>query len=89
MAEGVSIQQRRPPLYLLTNVTVVVAAHTPCRWGGGVDEFSSAWLNTEEGASQGAQSCKAYISPRFAFYQTTCISKHRINHCIAIHRLRG
>ena len=35
MAKGVSIQQRRPPLYLLTNAMVVVAAHTPCRGGGG------------------------------------------------------
>ena len=35
LASGVSIQQRRPPLYLLTNAMVVVAAHTPCRGGGG------------------------------------------------------
>ena len=33
--KGVSIQQRRPPLYLLTNVMVVVAVHTPYRGGGG------------------------------------------------------
>ena len=33
MASGVGIQQRRPPLYLLTNVMVVVAAQIP--WGGG------------------------------------------------------
>ena len=46
MAQGVSIQQRSPPLYLLTNVMVVVAAHTPCRGGGGgVDEVSSAQPN--------------------------------------------
>ena len=30
-------------------------------------KYSSAWPNTEEGASQGAQSCKAYVSSRFAF----------------------
>ena len=35
MASGVRIQQRRPPLYLLTNVTLVVAAHTPFRGRGG------------------------------------------------------
>ena len=32
-----------------------------------MDDFSSARPNTEEGASQGAQSCKAYASSRFAF----------------------
>ena len=35
VASGVCIQQRRRPLYLLTNVMVVVAAHTPCPGGGG------------------------------------------------------
>ena len=30
-------------------------------------DFSSARLNTEEGASQGARSCKTYVSSRFAF----------------------
>ena len=46
---------------------LVVAAHTPC-WGGGggMGDFSSARANTEEGASQGAQSCKDYVSSRFA-----------------------
>ena len=29
-------------------------------------DFSSAWPNTEEGALQGAQSCKAYVLSRFA-----------------------
>ena len=32
-----------------------------------MDDFSSAWPYTEEGASQGAQSYKAYISSRFTF----------------------
>ena len=32
-----------------------------------MDDFSSARPNTEEGALEGAQSCKAYISSRFAF----------------------
>ena len=35
-----------------------------------MDEFSSARPNTKEGASQGAQSCKAYVSSRFAFWIT-------------------
>ena len=30
MVEGVTLQQRRPPLYLLTSAMVVVGAHTPC-----------------------------------------------------------
>ena len=34
VACGVCIQQRRAPLYLLTNVMVVVAAHTPPGGGG-------------------------------------------------------
>ena len=29
------MQQRRPPLYLPTNVMVAVPAHTPCQGGGG------------------------------------------------------
>ena len=33
MAEVVSIQQLRPPFYLLTNAMVVVAAHTPYQGG--------------------------------------------------------
>ena len=37
----------------------------PLPVGGG--DFSSVRPGTEEGASQGAQSCKAYISSRFAF----------------------
>ena len=32
-----------------------------------MDNFSSARPNTEAGASQGAQSCKVYVSSRFAF----------------------
>ena len=32
-----------------------------------MDEFSSARPNTEDGASQRAQSCKAYLSSHFAF----------------------
>ena len=32
-----------------------------------MDDFSSAQPNTEEGASQGAQSCKANVSSRFVF----------------------
>ena len=32
-----------------------------------MDDFSSARPNTEEGASQGAQSCKTHVSSRFAF----------------------
>ena len=32
----VGIQQWRPPLHLLTNAMVVVAAHTPCQGGWGV-----------------------------------------------------
>ena len=61
MAQGMSTQQRRPRLYLTTNVMVVVAAHTPSRTGGGegMDDFSSARPNTEEGASHGDQSCRA------------------------------
>ena len=35
-----------------------------------MDQFSLARPNTEEGASQGAQSCKAYVSSRFAFRVT-------------------
>ena len=35
-----------------------------------MDDFSSARPNTEEGASQGAQSCKTYVSSRFAFRVT-------------------
>ena len=31
MAYRVSIKQKRPPLYLITNVMVVVAAHRPCQ----------------------------------------------------------
>ena len=62
------MEKRKPPLYLLTNPMVVVAAHTPCRGGGGgMDDFSSARPNTKEAASQGAQSCKAYASSRFTF----------------------
>ena len=51
---------------------VVVAAHTPCLgWGGGGREgLSSARPNTEEGASQGAQCCKAYVSSHFTFQIT-------------------
>ena len=56
--------------YLLTNAMVVVATHTPCRGGGGRDDFSSARPNTEEGASQGPQSCKRYVSSCFAFRVT-------------------
>ena len=48
---------------------VVVAAHTPCR-GGAMDNFSSARHNTEEGASQSAQSCQTYVSSRLAFRVT-------------------
>ena len=36
-----------------------------------MDDFSSARPNTEEGASQGVQSCKTYVSSRFAFRVTT------------------
>ena len=32
-----------------------------------MDNFSSARPNTEEGASQGAESCKTYVLSRFAF----------------------
>ena len=32
-----------------------------------MDDFSSARPNTEEGASQGARFCKAYVSSCFAF----------------------
>ena len=35
-----------------------------------MDDFSSARPNTEEGASQGAQSCQTYVSSRFAFRVT-------------------
>ena len=35
--------------------------------GGGVNKFSSARPNNEEGTSQGAQSCMAYISSCFLF----------------------
>ena len=63
-----SIQQRNVPLYLLTNAMVVVAYQTPYGGGGGsMDDFSSARPNTKEGASQGAESCKAYVSSRFGF----------------------
>ena len=59
---------------------VVVAAHTP-----GMDDFSSARPNTEEGASQGAQSCKAYVSSHFAFRITAswCAQSHNtvISNC--------
>ena len=47
VAKGVSIQQRRSPpwspLSLLTTVTVVVAAHTPCRGGGGLTVRRPLW----------------------------------------------
>ena len=35
-----------------------------------MDDFSSARPNTEEGASQGAQSCHTYVSSRFVFRVT-------------------
>ena len=35
-----------------------------------MDDFSLGRPNTEEGASQGAQSCKACVSSRFAFHIT-------------------
>ena len=35
-----------------------------------MDDFSSAGPNTEEGASQGAQSCQIYVSSRFVFRVT-------------------
>ena len=40
---------------------------SPAGGGGGMDDFSLARPNTEEGASQGAQSYKAYVSLRFTF----------------------
>ena len=36
-----------------------------------MDKFFSAWPNTNEGASQGAKSCKPYVSSRLAFQRTT------------------
>ena len=44
-----------------------------------MDDFSSARPNTEEGASQGAQSCKTYVSSRFAFRVTASWGDHSHN----------
>ena len=44
VASLVGIQPRRPPLYLLTNVMVVVPAHNPVGWGGHVSRFEPQGL---------------------------------------------
>ena len=72
VASWVDIQQQRPPLYLLPNVMVFVAAHNPCRGGGGEHK--------EEGAPQRAQSCGAVILTRFTVRTSQVAHSRKVPH---------
>ena len=50
-----------------------------------MDDFSSARPNTEEGASQGAQSYKMYVSSRFAFRITASWGARSHNTVVSNH----
>ena len=78
VASWVGIQQRRPSLYLLANVTVVVAAHNPCRGGGGVEhkETSSA----QRGCPTGCPSLWSSHFDTFGGWNLMGCSSRKVTH---------
>ena len=67
---------------LLTSILVVVAAHTPCRGGGG--GTSCVRPDAQEGAPQGAQACEALVSQRFAFRFRFTNSRDAQSRCVVV-----